>query len=181
MARKEKKLNETAVLHGTGNVFADLGLPNPEEHLEKAKLVLAIQSAIEQEGLSQTEAAERLGIDQPQVSRMLRGQFRGYSIERLCKFLNCLGYDVTVVISHRQAGTPGRLTVTSDGTATKVRRTTPKPGNVDVVKDLRKQLDSLPKKLRRQVIMNILNPEVLEKTKSKRVSETQNVAMLKRK
>ena len=107
----KRKEEELTVTHGSGNVFADVGLPDAEEHLEKAKLVLAIHKAIKEEGLSQTEAAERMGIDQPQVSRMLKGQFRSYSMERLYRFLNCFGHDVIVVIAPRHPKTPGHVTV----------------------------------------------------------------------
>lgn len=99
------------VTQGSGNVFADLGLPGADEHLEKAKLVLAIHKAIEEEGLSQTEAAARMGIDQPQVSKMLRGQFRGYSVERLFKFLNSFGHDIIVTVSPRRPKTQGHVSV----------------------------------------------------------------------
>lgn len=111
MDRKEQEIDETSVTPGSANVFSDLGLPDAEEHLEKAKLVLAIQRAIEEEGLSQTAAAERMGIDQPQVSRMLRGQFRGYSVERLYRFLNCFGHDVIVIVAPRHPKTVGHVTV----------------------------------------------------------------------
>lgn len=82
----------------SGNVFADLGLPDAREHLLKAGLVLKIASIIEQRGLTQTAAAEAMGVDQPKVSAMLAGHFRGYSVERLMRFLLALGQDVEIVV-----------------------------------------------------------------------------------
>ncbi len=94
----------------TGNVFADLGLPDAEEHLVKAGLVLKISKAIRARGMTQAEAAAALGIDQPKVSALLRGQFRGYSVERLMRFLVSLGHDVEIVVRHKARG-PAKLRV----------------------------------------------------------------------
>lgn len=82
----------------SGNVFADLGLEGPEEHLIKASLVAKIDRIIAQRGLTQAAAAQAMGIDQPKVSAMLAGQFRGYSVERLLRFLVSLGQDVEIVV-----------------------------------------------------------------------------------
>ena len=89
----------------SGNVFADLGLPDAEEHLVKAGLVAKIAAIIRQRGMNQTTAAQAMGIDQPKVSAMLTGQFRGYSVERLMRFLVALGQDVEIVVkpSKREA------------------------------------------------------------------------------
>jgi predicted XRE-type DNA-binding protein len=67
---------------GSGNVFKDLGIPNAEEHLVKAQLVFKIESIMKSRRLEQAEAAELLGIKQPDVSNMLRGEFRQFSVER---------------------------------------------------------------------------------------------------
>jgi len=83
---------------GSGNVFADLGLPNPEEHLAKAELASRIGEVIRQRRLTQTAAAEVLGIDQPKVSRLQRGYLTNFSVERLMHFLTLLGRDVEIVI-----------------------------------------------------------------------------------
>ena|ERR1035438_971938 len=91
---------------GSGNVFADLGVANASEHLIKAGLVVKIGRIIRQRELTQTAAAQLLGIDQPKVSAMLGGQFRGYSVERLMRFLVALGHDVEIVVKptkHRAA------------------------------------------------------------------------------
>lgn len=87
-----------------GNVFADLGLADADEHLIKAGLVLKIHGTIDQRHLTQAAAAEIMGIDQPKVSAMLAGQFRGYSVERLMRFLVALGHDVEIVVKPRKRG-----------------------------------------------------------------------------
>jgi predicted XRE-type DNA-binding protein len=89
----------------TGNVFADLGLADAGEHLIKAGLVVRINRIIRQRKLTQAAAAELMGIDQPKVSAMLAGQFRGYSVERLMRFLVALGHDVEIVVKAKRRGT----------------------------------------------------------------------------
>jgi predicted XRE-type DNA-binding protein len=88
----------------TGNVFADLGLADADEHLVKAGLVVRIDRIIRQRELTQAAAAQLMGIDQPKVSAMLAGQFRGYSVERLMRFLVALGHDVEIVVKPRKRG-----------------------------------------------------------------------------
>ena len=83
---------------GSDNVFADLGLPNPDEHLAKAELASRIGEAIRQRRLTQAAAAELLGIDQPKISRLLRGYLTNFSTERLMHFLTLLGRDVEIVV-----------------------------------------------------------------------------------
>ena len=82
----------------SSNVFADLGLPNPEEMLLKAELASKISSLIDEKNFTQMEAAELLGIDQPKVSALVRGRLSGFSAERLLRFLNALGSDVEIVV-----------------------------------------------------------------------------------
>lgn len=89
----------------SGNVFADLGLADADEHIVKANLVLKISQIIKQRDLTQTAAAKAMGIDQPKVSAMLAGQFRGYSVERLMRFLVALGQDVEIVVKPSKRGT----------------------------------------------------------------------------
>src|SRR2546423_5445405 len=91
--------------HSTGNVLADLGLADAGEHLIKAGLVLRIDRAIRQRKLTQAAAAQLIGIDQPKISAMLGGHFRGYSVERLMRFLVALGHDVEIVVRARKRGT----------------------------------------------------------------------------
>jgi len=93
-----KKRYET----GSGNVFKDIGVPNAEEHLVKAQLVFKIDTILKKRGLKQVEAADLLGVRQPDVSKMLRGEFRQFSVERLLRFLVALGQDVEIVVKpHR--------------------------------------------------------------------------------
>ncbi len=86
----------------TGNVFADLGMADADEHLVKAGLVVKISRIIRQRKLTQTAAAHLMRIDQPKVSAMLSGHFRGYSVERLMRFLVALGHDVEIVVKPKK-------------------------------------------------------------------------------
>ena len=92
----------------SGNVFADLGVPNPEESLAKAELAQKIIVLIRQRELTQIQAAKVLGVDQPKVSALVRGQLAGFSLERLMRFLMRLGQDIIIMVeespnSHSQA------------------------------------------------------------------------------
>ena len=82
----------------SGNVFADLGLPNPEELLAKAELANKITVLIRKRGLTQAEAAKLLGVDQPKISSLIRGRLTGFSIERLIRFLLLLGQDIRISV-----------------------------------------------------------------------------------
>ena len=85
----------------SGNIFADLGLPNSDEMLMKAELVRQITEILSQRKLNQVQAAEVLGIDQPKVSALMRGKLTGFSTERLFRFLNALGCDVQIVVKQK--------------------------------------------------------------------------------
>ena len=109
---KHKAREDRAVYAGSGNVYADLGYENAEEMLVKAQLVSKIAEIIQRRGFTQVEAAKLLGLTQPKVSAMLRGQFRGFSERKLINCLTSLGRDVQIVIKdapQRRAG--GRLTI----------------------------------------------------------------------
>ena len=93
----------TRIEQGSGNVFDDLALPNPDLALAKAELVFRIRRFIDKRKLTQTKAAELLGLDQPKLSKLLRGQTEGYSIERLFKILNALGHRVEITIVPNEA------------------------------------------------------------------------------
>lgn len=95
----------------SGNVFADLGRPDADAQLLKAELVTRIDEIIRRRRLTQTQAAELLGLSQPDVSRLLRGNFREYSVERLLRLLMALGRDVDIVIRKPHSRRPGRLSV----------------------------------------------------------------------
>jgi predicted XRE-type DNA-binding protein len=83
---------------GSGNVFADLGLPNPEQELVKASLTLRIHRIIRQRCLTQKEAAVLLGVKQPQVSLLMRNRSGNFSMGRLIDFLTALGQDVQITV-----------------------------------------------------------------------------------
>ncbi|RYG47965.1 XRE family transcriptional regulator [bacterium] len=95
----------------SGNVFADLGFEHPEEEQTKSRLVSAIADALAASGLNQSGAAALIGLDQPKVSRLLRGQTTGYSIERLNEILNRLDRDVEIIVRPKPEGRPARTTV----------------------------------------------------------------------
>jgi predicted XRE-type DNA-binding protein len=107
-------------LRTSTNVYKDLGFSDASGHLARAELVLAIASVIEGEGLTQAQAAKRVGLHQPDVSRLLRGQFDGYSIERLTSILNKLGRDVTIVVATKRKKSEGETTVDFAKKKTKV-------------------------------------------------------------
>jgi predicted XRE-type DNA-binding protein len=97
---------------GSRNVFKDLGVPNAEEHLVKAQLVVKIDTLMKERGLKQIEAADLFGIKQPDVSKMLRGDFRQFSVERLLRFLVALDQDVEIVVKpHRSRSEAATLLV----------------------------------------------------------------------
>lgn len=76
---------------GSGNIFADIGRPDPGTHLLKAQLVSRLLDTLAERKLSQVKAAALLGIAQPDLSNILRGRFRGYSVERINHFLTAIG------------------------------------------------------------------------------------------
>jgi predicted XRE-type DNA-binding protein len=98
MRRKGIRDEETLVEASSGNVFADLELPDADELLAKAELARTIRRVIERRELTQTAAARLLGTTQPKVSDLFRGRLDGFSMERLYRFLNALGQDVRIVI-----------------------------------------------------------------------------------
>jgi ATP-dependent helicase HepA len=100
------------IQESTGNVFADLGLPDPEDRLAKAELAHQIAKIIRGQGQSQKDVAALLGIDQPKVSALLAGRLSGFSLERLANFLTLLGKDVEIAITDMApTEVQGRLTV----------------------------------------------------------------------
>lgn len=93
---------------GSGNIFADMGMPNPEEMLLRAQCVHALDRAISDQKLTQAAAAKKLGIHQPDLSRLLGGQLRRYSLGRLLHFLIALDQDVTITVKSKK-GKPKRV------------------------------------------------------------------------
>lgn len=110
------KTEDMKIERSSGNVFADLGFADADAHLLKAELVTRIDRIIRERGLKQVEAAKLLGLGQPDVSRLLRGNFREFSMERLLRLLTVLGRDVDIVIRESHSEQLGRLSV-SVGTA----------------------------------------------------------------
>lgn len=90
--------NPIKVEKSSGNAFADLGFPHPEQELLKAKLTLEIFRLIRKRDLTQTEAGKILGIKQPHVSALMRNRSGAFSVERLMDFLTALGQDVEISV-----------------------------------------------------------------------------------
>jgi len=111
MQVKKKKATKSRakVVKSSGNVFADIGLPNAEAHSIKADLVIALGDIIRAKGLTQAQAAARLGLAQPDVSKLLRGQFGGYTYDRLFSYLNALGEKVRIEVSEAKTEKEARL------------------------------------------------------------------------
>ncbi len=108
MKKKDKKVR---VEDGSGNVFRDLGFPNPEREQLKANLTLQIYRLIKARDLTQAEAGEILGIRQPHVSALMRGQSGNFSVERLMDFLTALGQDVEITLRPTRRREHGELSV----------------------------------------------------------------------
>jgi predicted XRE-type DNA-binding protein len=110
--RRSKATRAIDIHHGSGNVYADLGYPDADEMLVKAGLVRKISEIVRSKGLTQVETAKILGLTQPKVSALLRGQFRGISERKLIDCLTSLGRDVEIVVKdapRRRHG--GKVTV----------------------------------------------------------------------
>ncbi len=95
------KKKDMAVEKSSGNVFADLGYPDAEEALAKSRLAQRIAEIIEKQNITQAQAASLLGIDQPKISKLLRGQLKDFSTDRLFRFLNALHQDVEIIIREK--------------------------------------------------------------------------------
>lgn len=91
----------------SGNVFADLGVPHPEQELLKAQLTLQIYRLIKERGVTQTDAGKILGIKQPHVSALMRNRSGSFSVERLMEFLTLLGQDVEISVKPASKGQGG--------------------------------------------------------------------------
>ena len=109
---KSRARRGDVVREGSGNVFADLELPDSSEALAKAELATQIASAIVDRRLTQVRAAELLGVNQADVSDLVHGKLKGFSTDRLLRFLNALGRDIEIVVHpRRRTGRLGRLRV----------------------------------------------------------------------
>ena len=103
-------MTNNEIRESTGNVFADVGVKNPEQMRAKAELTHKIADIIKSRGLTQSQAAEILHVDQAKVSALTRGDLRGFSTERLFRLLNALGHDVEIRVKARPVA-PGRAGV----------------------------------------------------------------------
>jgi predicted XRE-type DNA-binding protein len=103
------------VTKSSGNVFADLGIPNADEHFVKAEIVLGIAARIKAKRLTQAQAAKIMGLSQPDISKLLRGSFAGYTLDRLFSFLRALGNDVKIKIVPTKSARVGQLELVDGG------------------------------------------------------------------
>jgi predicted XRE-type DNA-binding protein len=101
------------VQRSSGNVFADINIPNPSRYLVKAELAARIYKIVQRRRLTQSEAGKVLGINQPKVSALLSGRLDGFSSDRLFRFLNALGCDVQITVSRPHPRTLGLVKVTT--------------------------------------------------------------------
>lgn len=110
MKRKASHLVPDAVEaeEGSGNIFRDIGVKNPDEALMKAKLAIVIGTLIGELHLTQSAVAAKLGIDQPKVSLILRGRLRAFSVERLFRFVSALEQDIIITIRPRAKNAKGQ-------------------------------------------------------------------------
>ena len=118
MAKKQTRVagmdawKDIPVTGGSGNVFADLGFPDPEDALTKAQLASHIRQVIKRRRMTQTAAAKLMGIDQPKVSALLNGRIANFSSERLMRLLTTLGQDVEITVRATPRGrTQGQVRV----------------------------------------------------------------------
>lgn len=102
-------------VHDSGdNIFADLGLPDAESHFLKAQIVAELHRLVGEQNLTQTKAGALMHISQPEVSRLFKGHFREYSVERLMDFLTAFDRDVEIVVRPREKdGKRGHVTFKS--------------------------------------------------------------------
>jgi predicted XRE-type DNA-binding protein len=98
MKTKRKNAKSASVTEGNGNVFADLGFPNADQELMKARLTLQVYRIIKERGITQTAAGKILGIPQPHVSALARNRSGNFSVGRLIDFLTALGQDVEITV-----------------------------------------------------------------------------------
>lgn len=101
-ARKARAVKAEKIERGSGNVFADLGFRDAKQRMWKAQLAIKISRLIQSKGWTQAQAAERVRLDQPKVSQLMRGELSGFSADRLFGILNRLGYNVEVRISTKE-------------------------------------------------------------------------------
>ena len=102
-------MKKPASTKSSGNVFADIGLPDAEVSLLKADLIINIADLIKEKGLTQSQAAKIMGLAQPDVSKLMRGQFAGFSYERIFGILTALGENVTIKVKEAKTKNQARV------------------------------------------------------------------------
>jgi predicted XRE-type DNA-binding protein len=108
---KKVEANRDRIEQGSGNVFADLGLADPEERKTKLRLAYALNQLIEKEGLSQTAIAERLSLTQPKVSALLNYKLHVFSAGRLMQLFLALDCDVKIVVGKKPKSRAAMISV----------------------------------------------------------------------
>ena len=104
-------MTDTEITRGTGNVFADLGLPDASERQTKTRLALALNRIIKDQALKQVDAARLLGVPQPKVSALVNYRLDGFSVEKLMEFIVALGRDVEIVVRPTRGKAAARVVV----------------------------------------------------------------------
>ena len=104
-------MTDTSITRGTGNVFADLGLPDAGERRTKTRLALALNRIIKDQGLKQIDAARLLGVPQPKVSALVNYRLEGFSVEKLMNFIVALGRDVEIIVRPTRGSDAARVLV----------------------------------------------------------------------
>lgn len=104
-------MSEDIFEEGGENVFADIGVREPEESLLRAKLAMKIAEIIEKRGLTQADIGHILQVDQPKVSKLVRGRIAGFTSDRLFRYLSALGCDVRIEVKEQHARRHGQLKV----------------------------------------------------------------------
>jgi predicted XRE-type DNA-binding protein len=99
--------DDTSIRRGSANVFADLGHTDPDTHLLKAELVREVLAVMRDRDMTQTDVAKATGFSQPVVSKLLKGQFRSVSVERIMKMLGRLGCEIDIVVKSGEKKVPG--------------------------------------------------------------------------
>ncbi len=104
-------MTDDNITRGTGNVFADLGLPDASERQTKTRLALALNRIIKDQGLKQIDAARLLGVPQPKVSALVNYRLEGFSVEKLMQFIVALGRDVEIIVRPTRGNDAARVMV----------------------------------------------------------------------
>jgi predicted XRE-type DNA-binding protein len=111
MEKRARRSRTADIVRGSGNVFADLGYPDAEERQTKLGLALALNTIVAERRLTQTQAAARLGLNQPKVSALRNYKLDGFSVERLMVLLTALDRDVEIIVRKKPRSRGGRISV----------------------------------------------------------------------